>query len=202
MKDIILEIVNNYWPTTLAILIIASIIRVSYLKINDKKLVLNKELFLLIFMTYLLFLFQIVTYNDVYDSSMNLMPFKEILRYDFGSYLFKREVVGNILLFIPFGYFVTRYCKVKRIRSIFIITLLSSLTIETVQYFIGRCFDVDDILLNVTGGIIGFLLFVGVEAMQKKLPKLFQKDIFYNILSLILIVFIILYFFGYIKLGS
>ena len=202
MKDIVLEIVKNYWPTTLAILIIAAIIRISYLKINGKKLVLNKELFLLFFMIYLLFLFQIVTYNDVSESGMNLMPFREILRYEFGSYLFKREIIGNILLFIPFGYFVTRYCKVKKMGTIFIITLLSSLTIETVQYFIGRCFDVDDIMLNVFGGIIGFLLFVGVEAMQKKLPKLFQKDTFYNILSILLIIFILLYFFGYIHLWS
>ena len=202
MKEIVLDIVRNYWPTTLAILIIAIIIRISYLKINGKKLVLNKELNLLLFMIYLLFLFQIVTYNDVSESGMNLMPFREILRYDFGSDLFKRQIIGNILLFVPFGYFVTRYCKVKKMGTIFIITLLSSLTIESVQYFIGRCFDVDDILLNVFGGIIGFLLFVGVEAMHKKLPKLFQKDTFYNILSIILIVFILLYLFGYIKLWS
>lgn len=202
MKEIVLDIVRNYWPTTLAILIIAIIIRISYLKLNGKKLVLNKELNLLLFMIYLLFLFQIVTYNDVSESGMNLMPFREILRYDFGSDLFKRQIIGNILLFVPFGYFVTRYCKVKKMGTIFIITLLSSLTIESVQYFIGRCFDVDDILLNVFGGIIGFLLFVGVEAMHKKLPKLFQKDTFYNILSIILIVFILLYLFGYIKLWS
>ena len=202
MKEIVLDIVRNYWPTTLAILIIAIIIRISYLKLNGKKLVLNKELNLLLFMIYLLFLFQIVTYNDVSESGMNLMPFREILRYDFGSDLFKRQIIGNILLFVPFGYFVTRYCKVKKMGTIFIITLLSSLTIESVQYFIGRCFDVDDILLNVFGGIIGFLLFVGVEAMHKKLPKLFQKDTFYNILSIILIVFILLYLFGYIRLWS
>ena len=39
------------------------------------------------------------------------------------------------------------------------LVLFASLSIELTQLFIGRVFDVDDILLNVLGGIIGYLFY-------------------------------------------
>ena len=123
------------------------------------------------------------------------MPFREILRYDVGTSGFYKQVIGNILLFIPFGYFVSAYCKIKGLGTITIVTLLSSLVIEIVQRYIGRSFDVDDIILNVVGGIIGFLLYISLNAIRTHLPKLFRKDWFLNLIAIIIIVIIVLYIF-------
>ncbi len=202
MIDTLKDAILFSWPTIIIVLSIVVIIRVAYYKNNKKKLVFHEELLLLLFITYILILFQLVTYKETEIAGINLMPFKEILRYDVGTDNFYKQVLGNIILFIPFGYFVTYYAKLKKIGSITLITLFASVTIETVQYFIGRCLDIDDILLNVVGGIIGFLLFIGLDAIRKHLPGLFQKDIIYTLLSLALIGFIILYMFGFISIGG
>ena len=80
-------------------------------------------------------------------------------------------------------------------------SILVSLTIEVVQKYIGRSFDVDDIILNVVGGILGFLVHIGLDAIRKKLPSIFQKDGFYNFLSILLVIIICLYLFGIISFG-
>ena len=131
----------------------------------------------------------------------NLVPFREMFRYPVGSENFNRQVIGNILLFIPFGFFATYYTKIKKISSISFMSLLVSLTIEVVQKYIGRSFDVDDIILNIVGGILGFLVYIGLDAIRKKLPSIFQKDGFYNFLSILLVVVIGLYLFGIISFG-
>lgn len=198
MKELFSEIFTIAWPTVVIILSIAVILRIFYLKQNKKKFVFHQEFILLLFLTYILVLFELLTHQDMstLETKTNFIPFREILRYDFGTYGFYRQVIGNIILFIPFGFFVSKYIKVNKIGSMFIVSFFASTVIETVQYYIGRCFDIDDIILNVTGGILGFLLFIGLDAIRKKLPGLFQKDIIYNILSLLFVVIVVLYFLG------
>lgn len=194
MKGTLIEVLNLSWPTLVIVLSIVIILRVSYFMKSERKMIFHEEIFSLLFLAYILILFQLVAEQDVYfGSGFNLRPFQEIFRYEVGSYNFYRQVIGNILLFVPFGYFATSYSKIKKFSGITIVTLLCSLIIETVQYFIGRCFDIDDIILNVVGGICGFLVFIAFDAIKKRLPKFMQKDIFYNIFSAFLITIIIGY---------
>ena len=64
---------------------------------------------------------------------------------------------------------------------------------EFVQLCIGRSFDVDDIILNSLGAIIGFLIYIGLGAIKKHLPGIFKKDIIYNILCFIILIIMVLY---------
>ena len=77
-----------------------------------------------------------------------------------------------------------------------ILTLITSSTIEIVQYYIGRVFDIDDIILNILGGIVGFLLYIGFDAIKNRLPKFFRSDAFLNFLIILIIVLIIVYSFN------
>jgi len=199
MKQEIMSMLRVSWPIMAIILAIVIIIRVAYFRNHKKKVSLLNETMLLLFVAYILILFQLVTYENNGFNGVNLIPFKEILRYEFGSKEFTRQVIGNIILFIPFGFFITYYANIKNIGSAFFTTVAASIVIETVQYFIGRSFDIDDIILNVVGGIIGFLLFVALDAIKKHLPALFQKDIIYVVLSILLLVFILLNIFGVIS---
>lgn len=201
IKSTFFEVLNTTWPTLVIFLTIIILLRVFTILNTSKKFILHEEILLLLFITYILFLFELVTSRDVYMNGTNLVPFREMFRYPVGSENFNRQVIGNILLFMPFGFFATYYTKIKKISSISFMSILISLTIEVVQKYIGRSFDVDDIILNVVGGILGFLVYIGLDAIRKKLPSIFQKDGFYNFLSILLVIIICLYLFGIISFG-
>ena len=186
-------IINGIWPMLLIFRVVLTTIRINYILEKGEKFVLYKEFFSLAFVIYILLLFELVTNTDVQSYSHNFVPFKEILRYEIGSKHFYWNVVGNIMIFMPFGFFISLYLNSQKLNRPLIITFITSLTIELVQMFIGRSFDVDDILLNCVGGVCGFLLFIGLSAIKRHLPKFLQRDIVYNILTGILIIFIIFY---------
>ncbi len=192
MKSVVKEVLYMSWPTLVVVLCILIILRVSYIIRSDRKsFKLYEEVFNLFFIAYLLVLFHLVTQGatDSYGG-FNLMPFDEILRYDIGSNEFYRQVIGNIILFIPLGYFAASYCKVKKFGGMFIIMFLCSSVIEITQYFIGRSFDVDDIILNVIGGMLGYVLFISFNAIKSKLPEFLKKDFICNLLTIVLLIII------------
>lgn len=186
-------IIKGIWPMLLIFVVVLSTIRINYILEKGEKFVLYKEFFALAFVIYILLLFGLVTNTDLQSISHNFIPFKEILRYEIGSRNFYWNVIGNIAIFLPFGFFVSLYLNSQKVNRPLLITFITSLTIELVQMFIGRSFDVDDILLNCIGGICGFLLFIGLSAIKRHLPKFLQRDLIYNILTSILILFIIIY---------
>lgn len=167
-----------------------------------EKIVLYKEFKNLLYIVYCFALFQLVTTSDFESFSNNFIPFKEILRYSTTSPLFYRNVLGNIAIFIPFGYLITDMIKEKANKCNIIVTciiiLLTSLTIEVIQMFIGRSFDVDDILLNLLGGILGYIVYIISHQIYKVIPEKFKKDsiklVFFLTMTLIFIlVFVIAY---------
>ena len=195
MEAAIKQVIIDAWPSLAVLLSIVIIMRLTkIIKGEGERGPIHNEIFNLFFITYLLLLFRLVTSQDIsaYNST-NLMPFKEILRYEVGSSDFFKQVIGNIALFIPFGYFVTSYCNIKGLGTISLVSGLSSLVIEIVQHFIGRSFDVDDIILNVIGGLIGFLIYISLNAIRNHLPKILRKDWFLNIISIIVLVLVVLY---------
>ena len=195
MEKAITEVIRLSWPTLVIILAIVIIMRVTmYLKGERHRIILHEEIFKLFFIAYLLILFQLVTSQDIQAyKGTNLIPFREILRYEPGTTAFYKQVIGNIIMFIPLGYFMSSFCKIRELGTITIVSLLSSFVIEGVQHFIGRSFDVDDIILNVVGGIIGFLLYISLNAIRNHLPKILRRDWFLNLLSIILLVIAALY---------
>ena len=103
----LLEILGQVWPTILISSVIAISMRLVYLIKNKQKIVLYKELLALIFIIYVLCLFYVVTFQDVGWSTSNFIPFREMFRYSFGSRLFIKNVLGNIIMFLPYGFFVS-----------------------------------------------------------------------------------------------
>ena len=187
LRGQVLDILSYTWPTMVMGIIIAVLLRVTYLLSERKKIVLHDELFKLSFMIYILCLFYVVTFQDVSWSSHNFIPFKDILRYDFGTSLFYKNIFGNMLLFLPYGIFIAKYVKTDKLFVVFLLAFITSLSIEVVQFLIGRVFDIDDIILNIVGCLIGFILYRWFKKISNKLPEFFRKDIFWNIVSLIIL---------------
>lgn len=154
------EVLHDTWPMIVLTCVVLIVIRLTYLIKNKQKLIFSNEMMMLTFIVYILCLFQIVTSQDVSAvHGVNVTLFKELTRYQIGSRLFYRNIVGNIIMFIPFGFFTSYYLKLEKKRMIFYITLVVAIVIELIQLKIGRAFDVDDVILNVVGSLLGYFLY-------------------------------------------
>jgi glycopeptide antibiotics resistance protein len=96
-------------------------------------------------------------------SSYNLIPFKTILFYlrDKSDPLVSfYNLAANILLFAPYGYLIMFLIKKRRFWLLIIIPVVSVSIIEIMQFVTKRgSLDIDDLILNVTGFVIGYLLY-------------------------------------------
>jgi glycopeptide antibiotics resistance protein len=124
-----------------------------------------------------------------------------MFRYEIGSRLFFKNIIGNIIMFMPYGFMVGYYLKLEKPDFVVILTLIVSSCIETIQLVIGRVFDIDDIILNLMGGIIGAYIYTVLYKIESILPSFLKKDWFYNIIILIVSLIFILYLLDFINLG-
>lgn len=112
--------------------------------------------------------------SDTYH--YNLQPFREISRFFeyreiIGVRGFVINMFGNIFVFMPWGFGVpvisSRRHKFLQAAAA---TFLLSLMIETIQLVtrVGS-FDVDDLILNTLGGILGFFAYCIVNRIRRML---------------------------------
>lgn len=191
------NVLSEVWPMIFIFVFIVGIIRIFSLKSQGKQIVIYKEFVSLIFIIYLLMLFELVTNTDMKSIGNNFTPFKEMFRYKITSKLFLRNVIGNVVLFVPFGFFICYYIKRCELWKCTIISIITSLTIESIQYKIGRSFDIDDILLNVIGGLCGFLIYRMFKAIERVLPRFLKSDFVLSLISFILLLVLIAGFINY-----
>jgi len=193
-KDAFSQIMSRALPMLTIFVVVICTVRISYIKNSGRKIVLHDEILNLLFIIYVLLLFELLTGTEnSLGSGFNYIPFREIMRYKVGSKMFIYNVLGNILIFMPFGYFISRYIKPRSIFPIIMDCIITSITVETVQLKVGRSFDVDDIILNLAGGILGYFCYVALDAIIKHLPRFLQKDFIYDVISIIILICFVMY---------
>ncbi|QGQ98054.1 VanZ family protein [Paenibacillus psychroresistens] len=144
----------------------------------------------IIFVVYicLLLFFVVVKFNESIDRiisikesrsagywNYNLIPFQSMTRYlqnMTDSYAYT-NILGNIIPFSPLGFLIPiifRKCR-KFVKSI-LICFISIIGIETFQFFtmLGY-FDIDDILLNTIGCLIGYSVYGVLRNYIKRARK-------------------------------
>ena len=193
LRSAFIDIFKETWPMILICSVILILMRITYFIKNKKRFIFYKELMMLLFVVYIMCLFYVVTFQDVSWSTSNFVPFKEMFRYPFGSHLFFKNVVGNVIMFAPYGFFLGYFLKLEKGTSVFILSFLTSITIETVQLVIGRVFDIDDIFLNIIGGLIGYYSYLLTLKIRNHIPSCLKKTIIYNIILILLLVGLIIY---------
>lgn len=129
----------------------------------------GKVLFLLYvcFLIYFLFLAEWYGRSGVTEEyRYNLELFKEIRRFiiyreQLGAFAVFANLIGNIIIFIPYGFFVSMASRSCGFFKTLLCSMLLSLAVEIAQLFtrVGS-FDVDDILLNTIGGVFGYIVYV------------------------------------------
>lgn len=139
---------------------------------DEKK---HKILWYVLFAAYLILLFYFLFFSESLHRTetkdgyrYNLTLFREIRRFwEYRKALGARAVflnlMGNVLAFMPFGFCWPLLHKNRPNWFATTMTALSfSFLMETVQLvFKLGSFDVDDILLNTAGGLLGYLLLQG-----------------------------------------
>lgn len=103
----------------------------------------------------------------------NLIPFREIERFwrhrdVLGIHSFY-NLAGNILGFMPAGFFIPMLWKKRRgFWFTLCVTFEMSFLVEILQLiFRVGSFDVDDLILNTLGGMLGYCLLILVEKWGK-----------------------------------
>jgi len=72
-----------------------------------------------------------------------------------------RQIGGNVLLGVPFGVLMPIVApRTRGLLRVLFLTALVMLMVEVAQgaMITGRAFDIDDVILNTTGALIGYLL--------------------------------------------
>ena len=137
----------------------------------------GKVLFILYvgFLIYFLFLAEWYGRTEISEEyRYNLELFKEIRRFityreQLGTFVVAANLFGNILIFVPYGFFVSMAGRTRGFFKTFFFSMFLSLAVETVQLItrVGS-FDVDDILLNTIGGVLGYIAFVLCNGIRRK----------------------------------
>ena len=78
------------------------------------------------------------------------------------------NIIGNICLFIPIGFFISVLWRNISIKRIVLIALFMSLCIELLQLPQNRGTDIDDLWLNMLGSLIGYLIYI----LLSKIPSI------------------------------
>lgn len=147
------------------------------LKEKNKKLIIFTGWILLYIYILLLsyFLFFSERYGrDLITQQYNLKFFKEIKRFikyreQIGLEGFIVNIFGNVIAFMPYGFLLPLLNRAyRKFYIIGILSVLFSLVIETSQLLLKvGVFDVDDILMNSLGGILGYLMFLIIHTIYK-----------------------------------
>ena len=160
---------------------IASVILVKKFHASKKLLKLNLVIYFLI---YTVTIFTLTLFDEIFGRqgfvfvhwnlellksytslSFNIVPFKTIKLYtkgyqyglvSFNAYF--TNIFGNILVFMPYGFFIPMlFKKINTFVKFLIFILLIIILIEISQFFtMSGSFDIDDIILNLLGASIGY----------------------------------------------
>lgn len=182
-------------PVALLVGIVYAVLRIVYLKKCRSRINWPREVMGWLFACYLTGLCSLVIlpanfWLDVYDGiffgwwddfgtvfhigEVSLVPtLVKCLtgEYALGSWV-KAMLLGNIIMLIPFGFFLPFVTKRWKAKTGLVVAIIIPIVMETTQLVFGRSFDIDDLICNFIGIILGFFLAWGV----KRLP-VFQDEV-------------------------
>ena len=137
----------------------------------------RKVIAAILFSIYFLYLIYLTFFSHLYGRgfihrNINLVPFRTIIEYATASYnrrIIVTNLLGNILAFAPMGFLIPWIWKrFTRLINIVLLVTVVSVGIEVAQYIFGvGAADVDDVILNVAGGGLGFGFYKAITMLCK-----------------------------------
>lgn len=137
-----------------------------------------------LFVAYIVFVFYFLLISEIYgrtgemqDYHYNLVLFREIKRFwnyrkQLGMFATLTNLVGNILIFLPLGFFMPMASKQRSFLTTSFHSLALSFAVEVSQLLLMvGCFDVDDLFLNTIGGMLGYITFAVCNWIRRSYAK-------------------------------
>ena len=141
----------------------------------------------MIFGFYLTAIFSLVGFPTIrflrIDFTLNIIPFITMVSDYVNAWL-------NVLLFIPFGFFLPiLWSRFQNIKNVVLIGLIATCMIEMSQIFTYRATDINDIITNMMGTIIGYFTarWITNNFTKRILPGSSNSD-FYVICGLVVLI--------------
>ncbi|MGY3778640.1 VanZ family protein [Isobaculum melis] len=150
----------------------------------------NKEIILWLFVFYVILLYQLTVFRWGFNFStafeqlrsldhVNWQPFVETLKLTNGLTLFDfiYNLFGNIFWFVPMGLMLPALLKKSKQIKTLLIGFGVSLSIEVMQFiFQTGISDIDDVIFNTLGTLLGLLVFSGISWVKNKVKNRLKED--------------------------
>ena len=151
-------------------------------------------------------------FNKYINNSFNIIPFHTIIDYisKFNSLYDTKTIMinllGNLIALMPMAIFLPLlFKKTRKLKNFLLTVVIIVFCIEIVQFLTltGSC-DIDDIILNVTGAIIAYIIFK-INSINNLIRNIFllednkisRKSYFKIILSIVIILIIVVFILVY-----
>jgi glycopeptide antibiotics resistance protein len=142
---------------------VQEIFKLKYHKLNCRILKIPFSILYFSILTYIVFFARRRRHS--YNHALNLVPFKVFT--DFknnsgaGIYNYYSNLIGNIILFLPYPIVLILAFKIHKISTILLLTITLSFSIELLQFiFKVGVADIDDIILNTIGACAGYACYL------------------------------------------
>lgn len=120
---------------------------------------------------------------EVWKLNTNIIPFHNTYTYLMGSQHFNLNIIlyntiGNILIFVPLGIFFSfLFSRFRTFSKVMMIGFTITVSIELLQFFLqlGQ-FDIDDILLNTIGALLGYFVYISISKVWSTLQAAKKKE--------------------------
>ena len=121
-----------------------------------------------------------------FELSLTLTPFLPMIA-DF------KNTILNIILFVPLGIMLPfLWKKYNTLRETLIFAFSMSLVIELMQILTCRATDINDLIANIIGAVLGYFVFRAISCMFPSIPKLATRK---NDMAVVMVsVFAVMFF--------
>jgi len=136
-------------------------------------------------------------FGGTQEGPANLIPFKTILYYlqgHNGLLIGGINIIGNIIALVPLGFLFPFIFSKVNWKNTILLALASGLIIEVSQVLLHvGIFDIDDVILNGLGVVIGFWKF-NIYSNFSKNAKAIISNIVFSLLGLLITLFTLSYY--------
>ena len=110
------------------------------------------------------------------------LPTVQFITLDINANLIPRDIFGtelilsllNIAMFVPLGFFLPLLCdRYRRLKHTLLFGVGATVFIELAQLFTYRATDINDVVTNTAGALLGYLLF---RLFKKPLSKVVNPE--------------------------
>jgi glycopeptide antibiotics resistance protein len=130
---------------------------------------------IILFVVYLSYLIYLTFFAHSYGRGafrrkLEIIPFEttvKILTTSNNWHAILINIVGNIVAFMPMGFLLPfMFDRMNSFFKVLSVALIATVSIEVFQYITGKgTTDIDDVILNALGGILGYLMAKGMTKL-------------------------------------